>query len=215
MKRLTVKLISAGSVEPQQVHALLDNAGVEYHDIDTVNWQEYPYRPQVRFRIAHTGGTILLEYSVCEKTSRARYGEDDGSVWTDSCVEFFSCMGGDNIYYNIETNCIGTVLLGAGPEREGRFRAGRDITSKIKRYSTLGDKPFEEKETGEWSLSLVIPAEVFHQHDIRQLGGRTVRANFYKCGDELSTPHFLSWNPIEIEKPDFHRPDFFGEITFE
>ncbi|WP_336524905.1 carbohydrate-binding family 9-like protein, partial [Bacteroides acidifaciens] len=26
---------------------------------------------------------------------------------------------------------------------------------------------------------------------------------------------FLSWNPIEIEKPDFHRPDFFGTLEFE
>ncbi len=42
-----------------------------------------------------------------------------------------------------------------------------------------------------------------------------LKANFYKCGDELQTPHFLSWNPIEIEKPDFHRPDFFGTLRFE
>ena len=27
----------------------------------------------------------------------------------------------------------------------------------------------------------------------------SIRANFYKCGDELQKPHFLSWNPIKIE----------------
>jgi hypothetical protein len=42
-----------------------------------------------------------------------------------------------------------------------------------------------------------------------------IKANFYKCGDELQTPHFLSWNPIEIDQPDFHRPDFFGTLEFE
>ncbi|WP_449033796.1 carbohydrate-binding family 9-like protein, partial [Prevotella sp.] len=26
--------------------------------------------------------------------------------------------------------------------------------------------------------------------------------------------HFLSWNPIDLPAPDFHRPDFFGEIRF-
>jgi hypothetical protein len=41
-----------------------------------------------------------------------------------------------------------------------------------------------------------------------------MRANFYKCGDKTKRAHFLSWNPIDIAKPDFHRPDFFGEITF-
>ena len=35
------------------------------------------------------------------------------------------------------------------------------------------------------------------------LDGMSIRANFYKCGDELQKPHFLSWNPIKIEKPDF------------
>ena len=47
------------------------------------------------------------------------------------------------------------------------------------------------------------------------LDGKEIKANFYKCGDELQTPHFLSWNPIQIEQPDFHRPDFFGTLEFE
>lgn len=40
-------------------------------------------------------------------------------------------------------------------------------------------------------------------------------ANFYKCGDKLQTPHFLSWNPINLEKPNFHCPEFFGTLNFE
>ncbi len=51
-------------------------------------------------------------------------------------------------------------------------------------------------------------------HAIDSLEGKRIPANFYKCGDKLRTPHFLSWNKIEIEKPDFHRPDFFGELHF-
>ena len=39
--------------------------------------------------------------------------------------------------------------------------------------------------------------------------------NLYKCGYNLSHPHFLSWRPIRTEKPYFHRPEFFGEVTFE
>ena len=40
-------------------------------------------------------------------------------------------------------------------------------------------------------------------------------ANFYKCGDKLQTPHFLSWNPIDLEKPNFHCPEFFGMLRFK
>ena len=36
--------------------------------------------------------------------------------------------------------------------------------------------------------------------------------NFYKCGDATEMPHYLSWNPIQTERPDFHRPEFFGEL---
>ena len=39
--------------------------------------------------------------------------------------------------------------------------------------------------------------------------------NVYKCGDNLSQPHFLSWQPIHTDKPNFHVPQFFGEVEFE
>lgn len=39
-----------------------------------------------------------------------------------------------------------------------------------------------------------------------------MKANFYKCGDGLTVPHYLSWSPIVTEKPDFHRPEFFNQI---
>jgi len=47
------------------------------------------------------------------------------------------------------------------------------------------------------------------------LTGRRVKANFYKCGDNMKTPHYLSWNPIGTERPNFHTPDYFGTIVFE
>ena len=180
-----------------------------------MNWAAYPYKPEVSFRIAHTDNSILLHFKVKEESIRAHYGEDNGSVWTDSCVEFFSVPGGDDIYYNIECNCIGTILIGAGAERENRVRAGKEITGLVKRWSTLGDVPFEER-VGEvaWEVALVIPYKAFFMHQIESLDVQVVPANFYKCGDYLQTPHFLSWNPIPIEKPDFHRPDHFGKLEF-
>lgn len=213
-KHLEVKRINAGHTDPAHIHDLLEQENTGWNMIDTVNWPEYPYKPDVRFRMAHNGKNIMLEYEVNEKTSKAEYGKDNGKVWTDSCVEFFTGIGGDGIYYNLEANCIGTVLLGMGPQREGRERAGEETTSLIGRHSTLGKETFAERETGLWRLSLHIPVEAFCKHRIADLSGITAGANFYKCGDGLSRPHFLSWNPINAAKPDFHRPDFFGTIQF-
>lgn len=170
----------------------------------------------MNFRIAHTQNSILLHFKVKEESVRAKYGKDNGSVWTDSCVEFFSIPAGDGIYYNIECNCIGTILVGAGPVRNNREHAPKEVTALVQRWSSLGNQPFAERigET-DWEVVLIIPYSVFFKHQIDSLDGKEIKANFYKCGDELQTPHFLSWNPIQIEQPDFHRPDFFGTLEFE
>lgn len=213
---MKVQRLSAKLQDAKQIPALFDHENVTYHSICTVNWKEYPYHPDVSFRIAHTDDAILLHYKVTEDSVRARYGEDNGSVWTDSCVEFFSIPGGDGIYYNLECNCIGTILLAAGSERNHREAAPLEITGKVKRWASLGKETFEEK-IGEctWEVALLIPYHAFFKHTITHLDGKSIHANFYKCGDELQKPHFLSWNPIIIENPDFHRPDFFGTLEFE
>ncbi|MEG1564982.1 MAG: carbohydrate-binding family 9-like protein [Bacteroides sp.] len=213
---MKVRKISVANVEVCELPELLDEERIGFQPIDHVNWAAYPYKPRVEFRMAHTENAILLHFSVKESSVRAKYGEDNGSVWTDSCVEFFSLPASDGIYYNLECNCIGTILMGAGAGRQNREHAPQDVLDQVQRWSTLGCKPFEE-QVGEtsWEVALIIPYTVFFQHQITSLDGVTVPANFYKCGDELQTPHFLSWNPIEIENPDFHRPDFFGSLEFE
>lgn len=217
MKELKVKKISATPESAEALPALLDKEQIKFQPIDVVNWPDkYPYCPEVSFRIAHTGNAILLNYKVREETARARYGGDNEAVWTDSCVEFFLIPNQDSIYYNLECNCIGTALLGAGPNRSGREHANASVMQSISRWSSLGRKTFDERTGGvEWEVALIIPATAFFKHQIASLSGKTIPANFYKCGDELQTPHFLSWNPIAVKSPDFHLPEFFGMLLFE
>jgi len=168
------------------------------------------------FRIAHTTDSILLHYKVSEESVRAVADTDNGRVWEDSCMEFFAMPKDDDIYYNVECNCAGTLLLGAGNGRHDRAKAARETLQSVQRWASLGRKPFGEKPFGDvWEVALVLPYKAFFMHDIASLDGQTIRANFYKCGDLLSKPHFLSWNPIHLEKPDFHCPGFFGTLRFE
>ena len=214
MKELKVKKICVNAVEAEAVPALLDKENVAFQPIDVVNWTSFPYRPEVSFRIAYTDNAVLLQYKVKENSVRARYGKDNESVWTDSCVEFFISPADDGIYYNLECNCIGTVLLGGG-EPGKRGHASLETISRIDRWASLGRVPFEERvEETEWEVALVIPFEAFYKHNLTALDGKTVRANFYKCGDELSVPHFLSWNPIPVKEPNFHLPQYFGTLFF-
>lgn len=216
MKELKVKKVSAANLSVESVPALLDQEKVAFQPINTVNWASYPYCPDVEFRMAYTENAILLNYKVREGSVRAVAGKDNGPVWEDACVEFFSVPAADGVYYNVECNCAGTLLIGAGTGRNNREHAPQEVLDKVERWSSLGREAFEER-VGEcsWELALVIPYSAFFLHKVTSLEGKTIRANFYKCGDGLQTPHFLSWNPIAIEKPDFHRPDFFGTLVFE
>lgn len=216
MKELNVKKVSAANIPVASVPALLDKEKVAFQSVNTVNWEAYPYAPDVQFRIAHTEDAILLHFKVKEASVRAVAGHDNGPVWEDACVEFFSVPAGDGVYYNVECNCTGTLLIGAGAERNNRQHAPQEVLDKVQRWASLGREDFEEK-VGEcnWEVALIIPYSAFFLHDIASLDGKTVRANFYKCGDKLQTPHFLSWNPIKLENPNFHCPEFFGTLNFE
>ena len=183
--------------------------------IACVNWQEYPYCPEVLFTAAHDGGNLYLKYYVTEQSVRASVDEDNGKVSNDSCVEFFVSFD-DTGYYNFEFNCIGKVLLGFRKESPNVIRASTEMLSGVKRFPSLGTEPFEEiRSMTEWNLSVVIPKEAFFRHNITDFSGIKVKANLYKCGDGLSVPHFLSWKPIFSEKPNFHLPQFFSAMEFE
>ena len=112
---MKVKKISSANVEACSLPKLFDEEKIDFQSVQCVNWAEYPYKPKVSFRIAHTKDSILLHFKVREESVRAKYGEDNGSVWTDSCVEFFSIPAGDGIYYNIELHRNDSDWCRTGP----------------------------------------------------------------------------------------------------
>jgi len=183
--------------------------------MDEVNWANFPYKPNVLFSIAHSNEGIYLKFWVSEEGIRGMVTEDNGNVFTDSCVEFFIDPTGDGSYYNFEFNCIGSLLLAFGSSRHHREKASPEILDKVLRYSTLGSNQIvHEKRMFEWELTVFIPFEAFFKHQISSLAGKTVRANLQKCGDEMAVPHFITWSPIATPQPDYHRPEFFGKLFF-
>ncbi|OHT01814.1 hypothetical protein TRFO_07370 [Tritrichomonas foetus] len=188
-------------------------AQLEPNLIGNNNWaDQYPETPKVQFRIAHNNKEIFLRFDVEEQYTLARVTEDNGEIWTDSTCEFFVSF--DELgYYNLEMNCIGRCLIGFGKVLAEQVRGKTD---KIVRLPSLGTEPFEEKVgDNKWTLVYAVPASVFWKHSITEFHGKKARANFYKCGDNLTKPHFLSWKPIKTPTPAFHVPEFFGQIEFE
>ena len=209
---------SAPSID--QVKAKFEEAGIEWNAIDKVNWNTHTYKPEVSFRIMHSDSEIYLQFKVRENGVRATYGFDAGSrPYTDDCVEFFMIPSDtEPSYFNLEMNAIGHGTFHWGPTRQERHRSDDSIVSQIRRESTLGSEPFGTLEgEQEWMLTIAIPKSLYAQMDknLADFSGRTVKANFYKCGDDTATPHYLSWNPIGTPKPQFHAPEYFGDLKFE
>jgi hypothetical protein len=192
----------------------LDKEKIPFQLISHVNWMEYPYKPDVKFRIAHNSKNIFLNYRVEESDIKAVCNEDNGKVWEDSCVELFISFNNDDFYYNIESNCTGKILVATGVDRHNRAQVPAAVINSIDRWSSLGNLPVENK-SGKWELSLVIPVDVFILNKINTFDGMQAKGNFYKCGDNLKVSHFLSWNPIKNDKPNFHLSQFFGELVFD
>jgi len=215
---LTVPHVDLGRTpDIARVDAFFETSALPLHTIGCVGWpDDFPDRPDVKFRIAHSGDEIYIKYYVTENALRAVYDDDNNRPWEESCVEFFVTPSGredDARYYNMEMSCLGYGILHGGAKGD---RSPADV-GRIRRMASLDGPSFGVRQ-GEgpytWTLTVAIPADVYA--DVAQpLSGATLRGNFYKCGDKLPRPHYLSWSPIDTPRPSFHEPAFFGYLIFE
>jgi len=178
--------------------------------VDNINWPDsFPYGPLCEFQVLRSDSYLGVRFNVESLDLRATALEDNGRSWEDSCCEFF-VLGDDGKYTNIETTCIGSVLMARGEGRSERETLPKEAVARVIRYSSLEKSEYAlAGGPYRWDLMILVP------FDLIRIGGKMpVMANFYKCGDLTAHPHFLSWSPIQTETPNFHCPEFFGELYF-
>ena len=176
------------------------------------NWpKEAPYTPDCNGSIARTASHLAVMFHVRGLDLRATQIEDNGRSWEDSCCEFFVTDPYDGTYYNFELTCIGSLLSSKRKSRLDSVLREKEDVARVIRHSSLAH---EETEISDrifsWTVAMLIPYDLIGID--RDNVPVSVRGNFYKCGDLTAHPHFLSWNPIGTPKPDFHRPEYFGEL---
>ncbi len=207
----------------------LDWNGSIWKNVPSINVEEFhpqgsAHRPDVQVKAAHFDNTILILFKVKDRYVRVVQTQRQSSVCLDSCVEFFVWPRPDKGYVNIECNCGGTFLSKyySNPDvsPEERFKTARSLDDSVLDkivIKTTMPKTVDPELTDptEYSVFLSIPVAVYESviGPLAPLSGQVWRANFYKCGDETSHPHWASWNPIG-EMLSFHQPRRFGEIRF-
>lgn len=201
MKRYDVKIVSRASEIDLAVPLM----------IDTFCEGTPGYAPRTWARIVYVRGSGLLCRMESEETDlRAEVTEPDGPTHKDSCLEFFvNCAPdtGDH-YLNLEANPIGTLHCKFGESRHDR-RALPQLGCALSPQVTV--LPRSDGWALEYLLSDELISTLFGKNSLS--AGDVLRANLYKCGDCTCHPHFGMWNPVKTEHPDFHRPEFFGELV--
>lgn len=180
------------------------------------------HRPRTRCKLLYNEQTIFGIFRVEDQFVRCIHRDFQSDVWQDSCVEFFVQPQAGSGYFNFEFNCGGALLASyvtKAARVEGRLQEVRPLTAdddrQIRRWASLPQKVLPEIQTPiTWCLEFAIPIAVLEKYTgpLGPVRGQIWRANFYKCGNETSHPHWLSWAPLR--ERNFHDPASFGSIEF-
>ncbi|MCD8741984.1 hypothetical protein LT679_15325 [Mucilaginibacter roseus] len=175
------------------------------------SWCTAAQHVSARFALAYDRENIYIKYYVNEPVVKAFYLSPNDPVYNDSCVELFIAFDDDINYYNLEFNCAGTCLGQYGSDRDNREFLPAAMLHEIKHVTTL--RSVSGRGVA-WEMTVAIPLRVFAFHPQLALSGTSARINAYKCGDGLDEPHYLCWNQVKSDVPDFHRYDSFNGVMF-
>lgn len=176
-------------------------------------WDSNGYCPDVRYVLDMNETGFTMHITVPEANPRREMTQNFQPVCLDSCVEWFvNFMPERNErYFNFEMNALGTINVSFRKNRqdtETQYLSEEDIAS-LNIQPAVFEKHWELYYEVPFTLiKKYIPGYWFEE-------GMTIRANFYKCGGKTEFVHHGVWKTIPVEKPDFHMPQYFGEIILD
>jgi hypothetical protein len=181
------------------------------------------HHPRTLCKLLYDDQNLFGIFRVDDQYVRSVHTEFQSDVWKDSCVEMFIQPKDSPGYFNFEFNCGGTLLASyvTDPARvNGCLREFRQLAPEddrqIRRFTSLTQTVDPEIQTPlTWYLEFAIPLGVLEKYSgpSGKAKGQAWQANFYKCGNETSHPHWASWSPLSAR--NFHDPSCFGNLIFD
>ena len=187
----------------------------------TNDWSDIPVAPidtrlwtpevdiSASAQVCYDEKALYVRLTAREENIRAEETGRIGVPSKDSCLEFFfSPMEDDTRYFNFEFNPALCMHIGFGNCRYDSARILPKPSANI--------NPNVQRTNVGWELTYQISFEFIKMFfkDFSVYTGKKMRANFYKCGELTEVEHYFSWNSVDTPTPDFHRPEFFGELIF-
>ena len=183
----------------------------EKNQIRNALWGYNQYTSEVYVNIVYDEEGFTVKFTVNEKNPTRTKTKHLEFVHLDSCVEFFVNFDPENSdkYINFETNANGVMNVAFRSDRyDGKYLEleeieGFNITPEIK----------EDYWTITYKIGFDFIKKYYPDFDINK--SKYIKGNIYKCGEETPVEHYMSYFEVKCEKPDFHRPEYFGKIEIE
>lgn len=191
-----------------------------YIDICHFRPESSLHRPSTHVKLCYNKSGIFGIFKVKDRFVICRHTRNQEPVYKDSCVEFFIQPKPQKGYFNFEFNCGGALLssyITDSTRIPGGFKGVSYLTDEecrqVKIHTTLPSVIKEEiTDAITWQLSFFIPFELLKNYigRFRVNAGTFLKANFFKCADESSHPHWAAWSPVD--QHNFHLPRCFGKL---
>jgi len=180
------------------------------------------HRPRTQAKVVYSDNALLVNFRVTEdRFTRVVHDQHQSLVCQDSCVEFFFQPDPERGYFNAELSMGGKMLIWHITEPNVSWtELAIPWIEQMQIHVTHPGVRAESTDVITWGAAYRIPYAVLENYmgplDAATPGpGVQWGANFYKCADGSSFPHWGAWSPI-IEAPfSFHRPECFGTLAFQ
>jgi hypothetical protein len=177
--------------------------------------------PTVEAKMAYDQDNVYVIFRVKDRFVQSRILEYNGSVSTESCVEFFFAPDENRplSYFNLEINAGGTPLIFyiTKPMSEVQKLKKEEI-DQIEIAHSLPRVVYPEiQEPVTWTIECRIPISLLEKYTTvtRPEKGAQWKGNFYKTGSRTSNPNYMTWAYVDFPRPNFHLPQYFGTIHFK
>ncbi len=203
----------------QRFDKMVDWEVVEALSIDQFPWYKSGDKQETYVKVARTNSHLHIHAMAIDKHSSAKVVKSNGSVYKDSCFEFFVTPKErqGSAYLNFEINCIGTMYLAYNNGSVVREASQEQIWQvKIRTSLTKGQPKIIQNNDDWWSLHIDIPFTLIDElfpHTEKD-GAKYSPAwygNFYRCGGTLDD-QYATWNYVGGDRPNFHQPEYFARL---
>jgi hypothetical protein len=196
-------------------------AAVEAVELTHYMGEKPKFSPVTHAKLMYDKDHIYGIFQVQDKYVQSKVLEINGNVSGDSCVEFFFSPDTDSplTYFNLEINAGGIPLLHYVKQPRQNYEViDPQAIKKIEIAHSLPREVYPEiTEETVWTIEFKVPLDMLRQYGpvTTPAPGVKWKANFYKTGSRTSNPNYFTWNLVENPRPDFHLPQFFGNLIFD